>query len=143
MTTTPGPQHLPTEWVPRLASLVAALRADWDEPGVRSVLARVCDRPLGAVAIAAVTAALTRTDQRTPAIIAADGSHWTTPGWAAPKPSGIVTYCDHGEPGTSCTTCHPRTHRGVTRTDEQRQAIRDAISEGRAHLDSHARKPVE
>ena len=75
-----GPQVTNGEWVHRLASLVHELRSDWQEPGIRSALAKVADRPLADVAIAAIQAATTRTDQRTPAIIAMGGSHWGTGG---------------------------------------------------------------
>ncbi len=40
------------------------------------------------------------------------------------------TYCEHGDPGSRCTTCHPRAaHRGVGPTPEQRQAMRQAIAD--------------
>ena len=101
-----GPQHLPTEWVPRLASLVNAIRSDWDEAGIRSVLHKVTDRPLGDVTIAAVTAALTRTDQRTPAVIATTGKHWPNHGAHTYAEPGVVTYCEHGRPGAlHCPDC--------------------------------------
>ena len=75
MTQPIGPPVVTREWVARLASLVHELRPDWQEPGIRSALTRVADRPLIDVAAAAI-AASRRTDQRTPAIIAADGTHW-------------------------------------------------------------------
>ena len=56
MTQPIGPQVTNGEWVHRLASLVHELRPDWDEPGIRSVLAKVADRPLIDVAAAAVAA---------------------------------------------------------------------------------------
>ena len=64
-----------------LAYLVANIRADtggtpWDRPGIEAILAKLDDRPLAAVAIAAINAAATRPDQRTPAIIAGNGAHW-------------------------------------------------------------------
>ena len=51
-----GPQNVSGEWVARLASLVHELRPDWQEPGIRSALTRVADRPLIDVAAAAVAA---------------------------------------------------------------------------------------
>ena len=121
-----GPQHLPTEWVARVASLVHAIRSDWDEPGVRSVLAKVADRTLGDVVIAAVTAALTRPDQRTPAVIAAAGSHWPNLGAHTYTEPGIVTYCEHGRPGAlHCPDCTPTVDRpGPDRIAEIRRAAR-------------------
>ena len=107
-----GPQHVPTEWVARLANLVATLRTDWDEAGIRSVLHKVTDRPLGDVTIAAVTAALTRTDQRTPAVIATTGKHWPNLGQQTYTEPGIVTYCEHGRPSPlHCPDCQPAAER--------------------------------
>lgn len=127
-----GPQTVTGEWVARLASLVHEIRPDWQEPGIRSALAKVVDRPLLDVTVAAV-AACRRIDQRTPAVIACDGDHW--PKAQAQRTytePGIVTYCPHGEPGTRCLICHPRTHQGVGPTPEQRAAIRAAIDAGKA-----------
>ena len=59
-----------------LAYLVHHIRTDWDQPGIAAQLAKLHDRPLAAVALAAITAAATRPDQRTPAVIASAGSHW-------------------------------------------------------------------
>ncbi len=64
-----------------IAYLVAAIRTDaghqrWDQPGIEAQLAKLDDRPLAAVATAAIYAAATRPDQITPAVIAANGSHW-------------------------------------------------------------------
>ena len=64
-----------------IAYLVAAIRAEtgatpWDRPGIEATLAKLDDQPLAAVAVAAINAAATRPDQRTPAVIAASGSHW-------------------------------------------------------------------
>ena len=93
-----GPQVTPTEWVPRLASLVHTIRADWDESGIASTLRKVSDRPLALVALAAITCATERADQRTPACIALDGHHWhaTT---ATTAPAVVTRYCEtHGRP---------------------------------------------
>ena len=107
-----GPQRVPTEWVARLANLVATLRSDWDEAGIRSVLHKVTDRPLGDVTIAAVTAALTRTDQRTPAVIATTGKHWPSYGAHTYAEPGVVTYCEHGRPSAlHCPDCQPAAER--------------------------------
>ena len=124
-----GPQHLPTEWVARLASLVHELRPDWDEHGVRSVLSRVADRPLIDVASAAV-AACRRIDQRTPSIIAASGSHWpdASNSQRTYTEPGIVTYCEHGRPGAlHCPDCAPVVDRATPdRIAEIRRAAREA-----------------
>ena len=64
-----------------IAYLVAAIRAEagatpWDRPGIEATLAKLDDQPLAAVAVAAIYAAATRPDQRTPSVIASSGSHW-------------------------------------------------------------------
>lgn len=134
MTTPIGPQRTPAEWTARLASLVHTIRPDWQEPGIRAALAKVADRPLLDVAVAAV-AACRRLDQRTPAVIACDGAHWPkADAQRTYTESVIVTYCEHGEPGTRCLLCHPRTHHGTGPTDEQRATMRAAIEAGKAAL---------
>ena len=128
MTQPIGPQVASGDWVARLANLVHTIRPDWQEPGIKTVLGKVCDRPLVDVAAAAL-AACRRIDQRTPAVIACDGDHWPkaalTRTYVEPL---IVTYCEHGEPGTRCTECHPRAHHGHGPTPEQRAAMRAAIA---------------
>lgn len=64
-----------------IAYLVSAIRAEldapqWDRPGIEAILAKLDDRPLSAVAAAAILAAATRPDQNTPAVIAMSGPHW-------------------------------------------------------------------
>ena len=71
-----GPDTTTTHWIKRLATLIHEIRPDWAEPGIASALAKVADRPLAEVAVAAIKAATTRTDQHTPAIISMGGSHW-------------------------------------------------------------------
>ena len=71
-----GPDTVSTRWIKRLATLIHEIRPDWAEPGIASALAKVADRPLAEVAVAAIKAATTRTDQHTPAIISMGGSHW-------------------------------------------------------------------
>ena len=71
-----GPDTVSTHWIKRLATLIHEIRPDWAEPGIASAIAKVADRPLAEVAVAAIKAATTRTDQHTPAIISMGGSHW-------------------------------------------------------------------
>ena len=135
MTQPIGPQTVTGEWVARLASLVHELRPDWQEPGIRAALAKVADRPLIDVAAAAL-AACRRTDQRTPAIIAADGSHWPKADTQRTyTEAGVVTYCSHGEPGTRCLICHPRTHQPIT--DDTRALIAAAKAAARTAREDH------
>jgi hypothetical protein len=61
-----------------IAALVHLLREDWDARGVLAALVALKDHDAPAfVAIAAVTAAMDRTN-RTPAVIPLAGKHWTT-----------------------------------------------------------------
>ena len=123
MTTTTGPQLIPTEWTSRIASLVHTIRPDWDKPGIRAALHQVADRPLALATIAATIAATTRTDQRTPAIIALDGDHWTkahTTLGTTPRPLPIEPRrCAHGMIGRECPACQAsqdtRTKEGVAK----------------------------
>lgn len=122
-----------------LAFLVAQLRTEWAEPGILAALRKVSEHPLADVTAAALDCAVHRADQRSPAIIAMDGRHWTALDRmagqdAAPPPptqSVIVTYCAHGEPGSSCPECFPRTHHGALPTAEQRAAMRQAIADAK------------
>ena len=63
-----------------LAYIVHDIRPDWDQAGILAVLQRHPDRtPLPDLAVAAIWAACTRTDQKTPAVIGRTGSHWDQP----------------------------------------------------------------
>ena len=132
-----GPRTVETAWASRLANLVHAIRHDWDEAGIRSAILKVADRPLLEVAVAAL-AATGRVDQRTPAVIALDGEHWRIlhPAPApAPRTPVLITYCEHNEPGRSCSECFPPVpvERALP-TAEQKAAIRAAVAAGRAEL---------
>ena len=59
-----------------LAAIVHEIRTDWDEAGVLAVLQRNPDASLADLAHAAIHAAATRPDQKTPAVIGLAGSHW-------------------------------------------------------------------
>ena len=62
-----------------LAKIVAAIRPDWDYPGIYSVLNK-SSAPLADLAIAALLAARDRTDGTTPLVITMDGNHWRASG---------------------------------------------------------------
>ena len=132
MTQPIGPTYVGTAWVQRLASLVHELRPDWDEPGIRSALSRVADRPLIDVTAAAV-AACRRIDQRSPGIIALDGPHWPTAQQAQRTYTepGIVTRCEHGIVGARCPDCYPTERRGTSLSPEMRERMRADIREAR------------
>jgi len=89
---------LRTQQLDAIAWLVSTIRPDWGRPGVRAQLDRLPDADPGDLAVVAITAAITRRDQRTPAVIAMGGDHWahlpsgTRPGipmrrWQPPAPA--------------------------------------------------------
>lgn len=111
-----------------LAFIVEQVRPEWNAAGTFAVLSKI-DRPLPAVACAALFCALKRTDQRTPAVIALDGEHWralanlTGAPWAAPTnapPSAGEIACRiHGD-RQPCRGC---------RADAIASAYREATDE--------------
>lgn len=70
----------------------------WDEAGTFANLAKVRDRSLGSITIAAIQAAEDR-NADTPGVIPAPGPHWRTPA-AAP-----TTASDKTDPSAHCATC--------------------------------------
>ena len=126
--TIPGPSTTSTTWAHRLASLVHEIRPDWDEAGIRTALAQQGGRHLALVAFEAVAAAITRPDQRTPAIIAMDGRHrhlLDPPG--TPVATVHTLVCEHDQRPSRCPECQGR---GVPcppdLSRQMRAAIRDA-----------------
>lgn len=59
-----------------IAWLVSTIRPDWGRVGVRAQLDRLPDTDPADLAVVAITAAVTRADQQTPAVIAMGGDHW-------------------------------------------------------------------
>ena len=82
-----------------LAVILAALRPDWQMPGIMAALAdqKLRDKPPAAVIVAAVRAAA-NSKVRTPAVIAMDGEHWQEP--AAPLPTQIPPRFEPPQPLT-------------------------------------------
>ena len=114
-----GPETTSMQWVKQLAVLIHEIRPEWAEPGIASALTKVADRPLADVAIAAIQAATTRTDQRTPAIIAMGGSHWGT--GSGNTGNGGNSYRPAVANAPSCSNCgypehlHPQLNNGPWR----------------------------
>lgn len=81
-----------------LAFIVNAIRPDWDRRGIEAQLARLDPAvSLAAITHAAVVAAVTRPDQRTPAVIAMAGPHWA--GCLDERPSvRLATWRAHDNP---------------------------------------------
>lgn len=55
---------------------IRAIRPDWTEAGIMAQLVKLKSRDPEAVRIACMHAAQNRSDQRTPAILSMDGTHW-------------------------------------------------------------------
>lgn len=77
------------ERVQALSWIVAGIRPDWDQAGIARIIHKI-DPAITwpAVCHAAIVAAATRDDQRTPAIIAMSGAHWA--GCTGDKPTATL-----------------------------------------------------
>lgn len=96
--------------VAALAFLVTAIRPDWSKPGVVGVLNRVDPAvDLAALSHAAITAAATRRDQTTPAIIAMTGPHWG--GCTGEKPA--IAQPNWRDPHADATPATPEAIRAI------------------------------
>lgn len=94
-----------------LAAFINTLRPDWDATGVYAALGKardLADAP--SLAIAAIRAAATPTN-RTPAVIAMQGDHWTTttvtstPTTGGAKQAKCDVYGHEGYPAVNCPGC--------------------------------------
>ncbi|MFT3877156.1 MAG: hypothetical protein QM708_12145 [Propioniciclava sp.] len=113
----------------RLAGAVNKLRPDW--PWASLVTFIETHLVEHAYQDAAVALAYIATDAttRTPKRVLESGPWWPTRTSSPRAEPGIITYCDHGEPGSSCPACYPRRlgGSGVGPTPEQRAAMRAAM----------------
>lgn len=109
---------LPPSGLGALAALVAALRPDWQAPGIRASLDQAAARPVTGYDLAqAALRAAANTDIRTPAVIALDGQHWQPAGTADRPTPGPRQFprCQHcGHEITEGRAGHPE-HCGRTR----------------------------
>ena len=126
----------------QIAAAVTVIRPRWLQSSLATLLgnlpARFRDRPARDVHLALLWLAYDP-QQDTPRLLREDGPWWNLAALAGSgtqraTESGIVTRCAHGEPGTRCPECHPRTHRGALPTPEQRAAMRAAIEAGKAAI---------
>ena len=97
-----------------LAYIVNAIRPEWDRPGIERVLNRAAtDFP--ALAHAAIVAAATRADQRTPSVITMTGPHWGN--CTGEKPAvGLPRWRD---PFADATPADPDTIRAIRARKDQ------------------------
>lgn len=117
----------------RLAKMANGLRPDWPWNSlVTFIETHLAERSYRDAAVALAYVAC-EPDTRTPRRVLEAGPWWNVgPASARPTESCIVTYCEHGDPGATCRTCHPpREHAGVAPTPEQRAAMRAAITQAR------------
>ena len=73
-----------------IAHLVSRIRPDWDTHGNTVALAKHPDQSLDVLTLQALIAAVTRTDQKTPAILGLDGDHTNRARVALSKPVSVT-----------------------------------------------------
>jgi len=74
-----------------IAHLVSRIRPDWDTHGNTVALAKHPDQSLDVLTLQALIAAVTRTDQKTPAILGLDGDHTNRARVALSKPVSVTS----------------------------------------------------
>lgn len=114
----------------KLATLVNALRPDWDKAGILDALGKA--RHLGTateVSIAAIRCAESAKN-RTPAVIALDGEHWrppkADPGAMGDRRINVAGRCD------KCGRLHPAADPCIPPREETQAAAARRASEARA-----------
>lgn len=127
----------------QIAHAIAMIRPRWLASSLATMLgnlpAHLRQRPARDVHLALLWLAYDP-HQDTPRLLREDGPWWnlaalTEPGTQRGTSTNIVTYCEHGEPGSRCDACYPNTRglggSGIRPTPEQRAAMRAAITESR------------
>lgn len=101
-----------------IAEIVARIRPDWDRHGIAAALAKHPQQSLDVLATQALVAAVTRTDQRTPAVLALDGDHTNRARFAFGDATITPAPLTSRERGADCATCGiPKSmHAGVRAT---------------------------
>lgn len=130
----------------QVASALTMIRPDWLRSSLVTLMGnlppRLRQRPARDVMLALVWLAFDP-QQVTPRLLREDGPWWNLarmagPGTQPATESLIVTHCTHGEPGSDCGECYPRTHHGVGPSAEQRAAWAAAIAAGRDAMAARA-----
>jgi hypothetical protein len=98
-----------------LAEIVARIRPDWDRHGIAAALAKHPCQELDVLAMQALVIAVTRSDQRTPAVLALDGDHTNRARAALSRPQVAPSMPGTFKLGPECDVCGVRqgTHAGV------------------------------
>lgn len=111
MMTTANPPIATAEDRNALSWLVNRIRPDWDRKGIESALAKHACQTLDVLAAQALIAAVTRTDQRTPAVLGLDGDH-TNRARVSLGAQPVTPSAPTGpEAGAECATCGVRRYR--------------------------------
>jgi hypothetical protein len=118
--------------------LIARIRPDYDRHGITAALAKHPCQALDVLTVQAIIAAVTRTDQRTPAVIGLDGDHANRARVALAIPAK-TQQPPPADPVPRCDLCgllrpyhdadHPFTTPGFTSSSQE------AIDHARALLD--------
>jgi len=123
--------------VERIAKAINGLRPDWPWNAlVTFIETHLSDRAYRDAAVALAYVAC-EAETRTPKRVLESGPWWKVgPAANSSTEPGIVTYCEHGEPGSRCDACYPNTARGlggsgIRPTHEQRAAMHAAITEAK------------
>ncbi|MGV8972232.1 MAG: hypothetical protein ACOH10_07905 [Rhodoglobus sp.] len=98
-----------------IAYLANRIRPDWDTKGIESALAKHPDQSLDVLVVQALIAAMTRGDQRTPAVVGLDGDHTNRARAALSRPQVTPAPLTIAELGGDCAVCGVRQamHRGA------------------------------
>jgi hypothetical protein len=88
-----------------LSEIIARIRPDWDRHGIAAALAKHPEQNLDILAAQAVIAAVTRTDQRTPALLGLDGDHTNRARSAFSDAVVTPAPLTGRERGADCATC--------------------------------------
>ena len=100
----------------QIAHAVSLIRPQWLKTSLVTMLGNLPahhrDKPARDVHLALLWLAYDD-KQETPRLLREDGPWWnlsalTGPGTQQATEPRIVTYCEHGEPGSSCPACFPR-----------------------------------
>jgi len=82
--------------------IIWILRSDWDRKGIESALAKHPCQELDVLTLQAIIAAVTRPDQKTPAILGLDGDHTNRARAALSKPTKTPQPLTQTERGGDC-----------------------------------------
>lgn len=133
----------------QIALAVSTIRPQWLKTSLVTALGNLPrhhrDKPARDVHLALLWLAYDP-QQDTPRLLREDGPWWnlaalTGPGTQPATETGVVTYCEHGRPGVTCSDCTPRDRQGVPMPDGVRAKIAADVEAGREHIARLTRLP--